>query len=102
MGEPVSTTSIPKSVTSKRLPLQPSEYVKRNVWATFQDDPLGPATWKFFGEDNYMWASDFPHADSTFPNSLKTIAQNFDGVPEEVTRKIVLENATRLYGLDLR
>jgi uncharacterized protein len=86
---------------ARRLPLKPSEYVKRNVWATFQDDALGPATWKFFGADNYMWASDFPHADSTFPNSLKTIAQNFEGVPDEVTRKIVLDNATRLYGLDL-
>ena len=36
------------------LPMQPSEYVKRQVWATFQDDPVGPATYKIFGEDNYM------------------------------------------------
>jgi predicted TIM-barrel fold metal-dependent hydrolase len=84
-----------------RLPLKPSEYVKRNVWATFQDDPLGPATWKFFGEDNYMWASDFPHADSTFPNSVKTIGENFAGTPEEVTGKIVFGNANKLYRLGL-
>jgi len=84
-----------------RLPLKPSEYVRRNVWATFQDDPLGPATWKFFGEDNYMWASDFPHADSTFPNSLKTIEDNFAGVPADVREKIVFSNATRLYNLEL-
>ena len=84
-----------------RLPLKPSEYVRRNVWATFQDDPLGPATWKFFGEDNYMWASDFPHADSTFPNSLKTIEENFAGVPAGVREKIVFSNATRLYNVEL-
>jgi predicted TIM-barrel fold metal-dependent hydrolase len=84
-----------------RLPLKPSEYVKHNVWATFQDDPLGPATWKFFGEDNYMWASDFPHADSTFPNSVKTIGENFAGTPEEVTGKIVFGNANKLYRLGL-
>jgi predicted TIM-barrel fold metal-dependent hydrolase len=84
-----------------RLPLRPSEYVRRNVWATFQDDPLGPATWKFFGEDNYMWASDFPHADSTFPNSRKTIEDNFAGVPADVREKIVFSNATRLYNLEL-
>jgi uncharacterized protein len=90
-----------KIPSSKRLPLNPSEYVKRSVWATFQDDPLGPATWKFFGTDNYMWASDFPHADSTFPHSLKVIEQNFDGVPQAITRKIVLDNAAKLYGLDL-
>jgi len=81
------------------LPLKPSEYVRRNVWATFQDDPLGPATWQFFGADNYMWASDFPHADSTFPNSLKTIEENFSGVPAEVRQKIVFGNANRLYNL---
>jgi uncharacterized protein len=84
-----------------RLPMKPSDYVRRNVWATFQDDPLGPATWKFFGEDNYMWASDFPHADSTFPNSVKTIGENFSGVPAEVRQKIVFSNANKLYGLGL-
>lgn len=83
----------------KQLPLTPSEYVRRNIWATFQDDPLGPATWQFFGADNYMWASDFPHADSTFPNSLKVIEKNFTGVPVEITRNIVFENAKRLYAI---
>ncbi|MGA2409374.1 MAG: amidohydrolase family protein [Candidatus Binataceae bacterium] len=90
-----------KVANAKRLPMKPSEYVKRNVWATFQDDALGPATWQFFGEDNYMWASDFPHADSTFPHSLKVIEQNFEGVPAPITHKIVFENASKLYGLEL-
>ena len=90
-----------KVANARQLPLKPSEYVRRNVWATFQDDPLGPATWKFFGEHNYMWASDFPHADSTFPNSLKTIGENFAGVPESVTRQIVFDNANRLYNMGL-
>jgi len=83
------------------LSLMPSEYVRRNVWATFQDDPLGPGTWRFFGADNFMWASDFPHTDSTFPNSLKVIEQNFNGVPEDVTDKIVFANANRLYNMGL-
>jgi predicted TIM-barrel fold metal-dependent hydrolase len=86
---------------TKKLPLKPSEYVRRNVWGTFQDDPIGPATWQFFGEHNYMWASDFPHADSTFPNSLKIIDEHFAGIPAEVTRNIVFENAKRLYGIDV-
>ena len=90
-----------KVANARQLPMKPSEYVRRNVWATFQDDPLGPATWKFFGEHNYMWASDFPHADSTFPNSLKTIGENFAGVPESVTRQIVFDNANRLYNMGI-
>jgi predicted TIM-barrel fold metal-dependent hydrolase len=86
---------------SRQLPEKPSAYVRRNVWATFQDDPLGPATWQHFGADNYKWASDFPHADSTFPHSREVIARNFAGVPEQVTAQIVRQNASRLYGIEL-
>ena len=69
------------------LEMKPSEYIRRQLWATFQDDPVGPMTWQFFGRDNYMWASDFPHTDSTWPHSQEVIAKNFAGIPEEVTRK---------------
>ena len=84
-----------------RLKMHPSDYVRRNIWATFQDDAIGPMTYKFFGEDNYMWASDFPHTDSTWPNSLKVIKQDFEGVPAGVTQKIVCDNAAKLYNIEL-
>ena len=83
------------------LEMKPSDYVRRQLWATFQDDPIGPMTWKFFGEDNYMWASDFPHTDSTWPHSREVIASNFEGLPEQVTRKITCDNAAQLYGIAL-
>jgi uncharacterized protein len=85
----------------EKLSMRPSEYVRRQLWATFQDDPVGPATWELFGEDNYMWASDFPHSDSTFPESHAWIDKNFEGVPGPVRRKIVYENAVGLYRMDL-
>jgi predicted TIM-barrel fold metal-dependent hydrolase len=85
----------------EQLPLKPSDYVRRQVWATFQDDPVGPATHQMFGADKYMWASDFPHADSTWPNSRKVIDKDFAGVPADVTRKIVFENAAQLYRIEL-
>jgi uncharacterized protein len=83
------------------LDMKPSEYVRRNLWATFQDDPIGPMLFNYFGEDNLMWASDFPHTDSTWPNSLKVIEQDFKGVPERVTHKIICENAAKLYHINL-
>ncbi len=82
------------------LPMPPSEYIKRNLYATFQDDPIGPSTWDFFGADNYMWASDFPHTDSTWPHSLEVIKKDFAKVPAEVTQKIVFDNAKRLYRME--
>jgi len=87
------------ALTPEPLPLKPSDYMRRQLWATFQDDPVGPATYRFFGSSNYMWASDFPHTDSTWPNSRKIIEKDFAGVPEDVTRKIVFENAAKLYRL---
>jgi predicted TIM-barrel fold metal-dependent hydrolase len=90
-----------KVASAENLPLRPSEYVRRNVWATFQDDPMGPKNWDFFGAENYMWASDFPHSDSTFPNSQRVIQENFAGVPAEITNQIVFENANRLYDMGL-
>jgi uncharacterized protein len=48
-----------------------------------------------------MWASDFPHSDSTFPNSQKVIRENFAGVPAAITNRIVFENANRLYDMGL-
>ena len=87
------------ALTPEPLPLKPSDYMRRQLWATFQDDPVGPGTYKFFGTNNYMWASDFPHTDSTWPNSRKVIEKDFAGVPEDVTRKIVFENAAKLYRL---
>ena len=87
------------TLATEPLPMRPSEYIKRQVWATFLDDPVGPKTYELFGENNYMWGSDFPHTDSTWPKSREVIAKDFAGVPDEVTRKITFDNAARLYGL---
>ena len=89
------------AMMSEPLEVKPSEYVRRNLWATFQDDPIGPALFKFFGEDRFMWASDFPHTDSTWPHSLDVIKKDFAGVPENVTQKIICDNAAELYHIDL-
>ena len=79
------------------LEMTPGDFMRRQVFATFQDDPIGPMTWRYFGADNYMWASDFPHPDSTFPDSHKVIAKDFEGVPAEVQQKMVFDNVRRLY-----
>jgi predicted TIM-barrel fold metal-dependent hydrolase len=48
-----------------------------------------------------MWASDFPHADSTWPDSLQVIEKDFVGVPKRVTQKIIYKNACKLYRIEL-
>ncbi len=79
----------------------PSEYLKNNVFFTFQDDRSGVLTTPVYGEDNFMWASDFPHGVTTWPYSHQTVDRNFEGIDANVKRKICRGNVIRLYGLDL-
>jgi predicted TIM-barrel fold metal-dependent hydrolase len=79
----------------------PSEYFRRNVFLTFMDDLAGVQTRHLVGVDNLLWASDFPHHQSTWPNSQQVIAELFPPtVPEAEKRQIVAGNAARLYGFD--
>lgn len=82
------------------LPSSPVEYFHRNVWFTFQDDPIGVQHLDMIGTHQVMWGSDYPHGDSTWPQSQETVARNFDGMPAEVVRQVTYDNVTALYSLD--
>ena len=88
-----------KAHGEKELPRKPSEYFKKHVWATFQIDPVGLRLLDVIGDERVMWASDYPHGDSTWPNSQQAIEEQFRGVPPEVRRKVLCDNAKNLYGL---
>jgi predicted TIM-barrel fold metal-dependent hydrolase len=81
------------------IPEPPSFYFKRQVHATFQDDRIGVLNREFIGVENLMWASDFPHSDSTWPRSQEVIARDFAGVSETETQQIIAENCAALYGI---
>ncbi|HTT36353.1 MAG TPA: amidohydrolase family protein [Burkholderiales bacterium] len=81
------------------LTMAPSAYFRRQIWATFQTDHAGLRLLDVLGEDRVMWASDYPHADSTWPESKRAIEDNFKGVAPSARRRILCENARQLYGL---
>jgi predicted TIM-barrel fold metal-dependent hydrolase len=56
-------------------------------------------TYDLIGTDAIMWSSDFPHSDSTWPNSRQAIEKQFGHLPEAERRAMVCENAGRIYGL---
>jgi predicted TIM-barrel fold metal-dependent hydrolase len=89
------------SMSDEPLAMKPSVYVRRQVMVTFQDDPIGPLTSAYFGEDNYMWASDFPHSDCTWPNSRTVIDTGFHGLSAETRDKIIQHNTRRTYGIEI-
>ena len=69
--------------------------------ACFMDDPVGVKNTDIIGEDNYIWANDYPHWESTWPKSHEYIARNFEGISDEIKRKITRENAMRLFNIRL-
>jgi predicted TIM-barrel fold metal-dependent hydrolase len=84
-----------------QLPIQelPSDVFKRQVWATYQSDLVGLHLVEFFGDGHMMWASDYPHPDSTWPWSQAVIAKETLHLTPETRKKIVRDNAAALYGL---
>jgi predicted TIM-barrel fold metal-dependent hydrolase len=81
------------------IPEKPSVYFRRQVYATFQDDRIGVLLRDQIGLDRLMWASDFPHSDSTWPHSREVIERDFEGVPEREAAQIVADNCAELYAL---
>jgi len=88
-----------RSHSGLALTMPPSAYFRRQVWATFQTDHAGLRLLDTLGEDRVMWASDYPHADSTWPESQKAIEDNFKDISTGARRRILCENARQLYGL---
>ncbi len=83
------------------LTMKPSCYWRRQCRATYQSDPVGIKLIEELGEDNVMWGSDFPHPDGVWPDSRDFIARELGSVSAAQRRKLVCENAARLYGFPL-
>jgi predicted TIM-barrel fold metal-dependent hydrolase len=46
-----------------------------------------------------MWANDFPHSDSTWPNSQAVLAKQAAHLTEEERDLVLHDNVAELYGL---
>lgn len=82
-----------------RLEMLPSEFFRRQGAVTFSDDPVALNNLAFTGADVLLWGSDYPHDEGTFPHSQDVIARTFKDIAAADRRKIVHDNAKRIYGL---
>ena len=81
------------------LTMKPSEYIKRQVYATFINEPVFVHLLQQYGADNIMWSSDYPHTAAIWPRSQQFIEETFGGLSEDDRRKIVHDTAARVYGI---
>jgi uncharacterized protein len=80
---------------------KPSALFRRQIYPTFQEDRVAIALVDFYGPDNLMWGSDYPHPDSVWPNSRAAIERQMGHLSAELRRKITHENAAKLYRLSV-
>jgi predicted TIM-barrel fold metal-dependent hydrolase len=59
----------------------------------------GTSLLPFFGEGHLLWASDYPHQDSVWPNSRRAIERQMRSLSPEMRRALTRDNAAALYGL---
>jgi hypothetical protein len=83
------------------LPEPPSHYMADRVFACVFDDAVGLANRDHVGMGQLMFETDYPHADSTFPESRqvaeKMIAES--GLSESEARQFLRTNAIACYDL---
>jgi predicted TIM-barrel fold metal-dependent hydrolase len=76
----------------------PSDYVRRSIYFTFQDDETALRTGPRAGV-NLMWGSDFPHAESTWPSSREVLNRAGMVEPPVDVQPVFSGNVANLYGL---
>ena len=76
---------------------RPSEVLKRNFWFCTLDDPSTIGTRHRIGIENIMIEVDYPHGDSTWPDTQHVIERTLGDLPAAEIRAICCENAARVY-----
>lgn len=84
------------------MPMKPSEYFARNCWvgASFPS-PSEAASRHGIGLGRFMWGSDYPHYESTYPYTREGLRRSFAGTDPTELQQVLAGNAAAVYGFDL-
>jgi predicted TIM-barrel fold metal-dependent hydrolase len=89
------------TIRDHRLEMRPKDIFARQIFVTYEDEQLGVELIPRIGVGNVMWASDYPHGDSTWPNSRKAIEDSpLASLGEDALQRIVADNCAELYGIE--
>ena len=68
-----------------------------HVYGCFIEDQAGLRLLDIIGEDNVMLECDYPHSDSTWPDTVAMAGKWLAHLPGDVQHKITVGNASRVY-----
>ena len=82
--------------------MTPTELFRSNFLGCFITDPSSLRLLDRIGEDAVAWECDYPHSDSTWPNSPETLLDELDGagISDPQIDKITFANASRFFRFD--
>jgi predicted TIM-barrel fold metal-dependent hydrolase len=80
--------------------LTPIEVLRRNFWFTTFNDGHSMSLRHLAGVDHIMIEVDYPHSDSTWPDSQELLARQFADVPADEVEKMTHRNAVALYRVE--
>jgi predicted TIM-barrel fold metal-dependent hydrolase len=82
------------------IPDPPSTYYYGRIFGCFTADRHGLKSLDEVGEDNICFETDYPHTDTTWPDSKAYVEQMVQGLDEKVAYKVLRGNAIRMLELD--
>ncbi len=82
------------------IPEPPSTYYYGRVFGCFTADRVGLRNLDTVGEDNICFETDYPHTDTTWPNSKEYVEKMIAELDAEVAYKVLRGNAIRMLELD--
>ena len=83
-----------------RIPDPPSTYYYGRIFGCFTADHVGMANLDLVGPDNICFETDYPHTDTSWPNSREYVEKIMAGLDDEIVYKILRGNAIRMLELD--
>jgi predicted TIM-barrel fold metal-dependent hydrolase len=75
----------------------PTDVLQRNFWWCALDDESAWKTRERIGVDHIVVESDYPHADSTWPDTQPLLREHLTGMSDADIRKVCHENAAVLF-----
>ena len=81
------------------LSLKPSEYFARQCYVSAEEVEPGLGLTMAMYPTSVVFASDYPHGDGIFPGSTADLLAT-DELDQATVRRIMVENADRMYGLN--
>jgi predicted TIM-barrel fold metal-dependent hydrolase len=78
----------------------PSDVFNEHILTCFIDDKFGMASRRALDIDMVTWECDYPHSDSTWPESPEVLAESMVDVSDEDIDKVTHLNAMKHYNYD--